>query len=192
MASKVRIALIYGSAREGRFCEKLIEWARAHISLNVDFELDVIDPRDYGFAPASATHPRRNTLELRQHIDRADAFIVVVPEYNHGYPAALKELIDSAYREWNAKPAAFISYGAMSGGIRAVEQLRQVFAELHVVTTRDGVAFPYAWDKFDDSGNLHDPERFERALNTMLAQLQWWAKALRNARDADAYNKVAA
>ncbi len=190
MESKIRIALIYGSAREGRFCEKPMEWARAHISATAKFELDVVDPRDYGFAPADAAHPRRNPTELRQHIDRADAFIVVVPEYNHGYPAALKELIDAAYREWNAKPVAFISYGAMSGGIRAVEQLRQVFAELHAVTIRDGVAFPYAWDKFDHSGNLQAPERAERSLHTMLAQLQWWAKALRNARNADAYHKV--
>ncbi len=69
----------------------------------------------------------------------ADAFLVVTPEYNHGYPAALKELIDSVYEPWHAKPVAFVSYGGASGGIRAVEQLRQVFAELHAVTLRDGV-----------------------------------------------------
>jgi len=62
------------------------------------------------------------------------AFVVVTPEYNHGYPAPLKSLIDSVGREWQAKPVAFVSYGGVSGGLRAVEQLRQVFAKLHMVT----------------------------------------------------------
>lgn len=190
MESKVKIALIYGSAREGRLCETVVKWARALISSTEEVELDVIDPRDYGFASPNSTNLRRDSFELRRHIDQADAFIVVVPEYNHGYPAVLKELIDAAYGEWNAKPVAFISYGGTSGGIRAVEQLRQVFAELHVVTIRDGVAFANVWDKFDDNGNLPAPERPERSLNRMLAQLQWWAKALRKARRADSYQEV--
>lgn len=190
MEPKVSIAVIYGSAREGRLCEKVVKWAHALIAAKEEFQLDVIDPRDYGFASVNGTNLRRDSVELRQHIDQADAFIVVVPEYNHGYPAVLKELIDAAYGEWNAKPVAFISYGGMSGGIRAVEQLRQVFAELHVVTIRDSVALPDVWDKFDGNGKLHAPERPERSLKRMLVQLQWWARALRKARHAHSYQEV--
>lgn len=190
MERKFQLALIHGSAREGRFGDKVMQWALALVSSREEFHPDVIDPRDYEFSTVDATSPRKDAIDLRRRIAQADAFIVVTPEYNHGYPAALKRLIDSAYTEWNAKPVAFVSYGGMSGGIRAVEQLRQVFAELHVVTMRDGVAFPNASDQFDDNGNLHAPERAGRSMNTLLAQLQWWAKALRNARHANPYKEL--
>ena len=61
---------------------------------------------------------------------RADGFIVITPEYNHGYPAVLKSALDALYAEWVRKPIAFVSYGGWSGGVRAVEQLRLVAIEL--------------------------------------------------------------
>jgi len=61
---------------------------------------------------------------------RNDAFVVVTPEYNHGYPGPLKTAIDSVGREWHAKPVGFVCYGGLSGGLRAVEQLRIVFASV--------------------------------------------------------------
>jgi NAD(P)H-dependent FMN reductase len=81
---------------------------------------------------------------------------------------------------------AFVSYGGTGGGLRAVEQLRQVFAELHTVTMRDTVSFHMAWNCFDESGQPHDPAGCNAAAKTMLDQLAWWATALRTARTADA------
>ena len=114
----------------------------------------VIDP-----AAQSDDIGGRAWQSLQQALGLADAFVVVTPEYNHGYPAPLKELIDSVNAEWQAKPVAFVSYGGVSGGLRAVEQLRLVFAELHAVTIRDSVSFPGAWEQFDESGVLRNPER---------------------------------
>ena len=124
---------------------------------------------------------------LWQRMAAADAFVVVTPEYNHGYPAALKSLIDSVGAEWQAKPVAFVSYGGVSGGLRAVEQLRLVFAELHAVTIRDSVSFAGAWEQFDDAGKLRQPERAGKSMATLLARLHWWAIALRNARGSIPY-----
>jgi NAD(P)H-dependent FMN reductase len=84
------------------------------------------------------------------------------------------------YRAWNAKPVAFVSYGGTSGGIRAVEQLRQVFAELHAVTVRDGVAF--AGSRVDVDGTAEDAAAAATAAKIMLDELLWWALALREAR----------
>ena len=103
------------------------------------FQLDVIDPADPSPGPSIDERPSRS---LQQRLGQADAFVIVTPEYNHGYPAPLKALIDSSGAEWHAKPVAFVSYGGVSGGLRAVEQLRLVFAELHAVTIRDSVSFP--------------------------------------------------
>jgi NAD(P)H-dependent FMN reductase len=139
-------------------------------------------------APGTLLRHRRS---LRAQLAEADAFVVVTPEYNHGYPAALKELIDSAGEEWHAKPVAFVSYGGVSGGLRAVEQLRQVFAELHVVSIRDSVSFQNAWQLFDATGCPAEPDRCSAQMSRMLAKLHWWATALRTARTSAPYSAAA-
>jgi len=175
MHALIKIGLIYGSTREGRFCDRVAQWA-GQMAAGAGFEVDAIDP---------AADSRRH--ELQRRIGACDGFVVVTPEYNHGYPAPLKALIDSVGAEWQAKPVAFVSYGGISGGLRAVEQLRQVFAELHAVTIRDSVSFAGAWEQFDSSGALVQPERAERSMSRMLARLRWWANALNTARNATPY-----
>jgi NAD(P)H-dependent FMN reductase len=171
METPIRIGVIYGSTRKGRFCDTVAGWAVAEILKTGAFEIDQIDPAE--------------PLALHQRLRRADAFVVVTPEYNHGYPAPLKELIDSAGAEWHAKPVGFVSYGGISGGLRAVEQLRLVFAELHAMTIRDSVSFAGAHERWNDEGELHEPERARRSMTRMLAQLQWWALTLREARNSE-------
>lgn len=90
-------------------------------------------------------------------------------------------------QQWKAKPIAFVSYGGISGGLRAVEQLRQVFAELHATTIRDTVSLAMAHGLFDDAGELREPAGPEAAAKTMLDELAWWAHALRSARAAHPY-----
>lgn len=191
MDPKLKIALVYGSTRPGRFCDRVASWAAAQISARPEFSLDVVDPA----APEARTNRQAseslNADWLRRHIGEADAFVVVTPEYNHGYPAPLKSLIDSVGTEWHAKPVAFVSYGGISGGIRAAEQLRQVFAEMHAVTIRDSVTFAMAWDQFDTDGTLKNPERAVRQMRTVLNRLAWWANALREARNAVPYASAA-
>ena len=176
MINKIEIGVIYGSTRPGRFCDRVAGWAARQIAANTGLEAVVIDPLEI-----------IETDELTRLIGDCDGFVVVTPEYNHGYPAPLKSLIDSVGAEWQAKPVAFVSYGGVSGGLRAVEQLRQVFAELHAVTVRDSVSFAGAWEQFDSTGVLFNPERAERSMATMLARLRWWAAALRTARAAEPF-----
>lgn len=192
MTSPLNLALVLGSAREGRMCDRVAAWAAEEIRGHGGFSLDILDPitLDLPFRPGRRDAPAVQALKRR--IDAADAFVIVTPEYNHGYPAALKGLIDSAYAEWQAKPVAFVSYGGGSGGIRAVEQLRLVFAELHTATIRDTVTITDIWDRFDAAGALKEPERPERAMAVMLKRLSWWGEALRAARSADAYLEDAA
>lgn len=180
MDDKVRVALIYGSTRNGRFCDKVAAWAAAEIAGRGEFSMDIIDPQ----TPSPYVD---GLMSLQERIAEADAFVVVTPEYNHGYPAPLKALIDSVGAEWRGKPVAFVSYGGISGGLRAVEQLRLVFAELHTVTMQNSVSFASAWEQFDGDGILREPTRAQRSMATLLAQLYWWAIALRNARAAIPY-----
>jgi NAD(P)H-dependent FMN reductase len=179
MQTPIRIGIVYGSTRPGRFCETVVRWTAARIAANAGFAAEMIDPATLGQGEEFGA--------MKARMAGCDAFVIVTPEYNHGYPAPLKSLIDSIGAEWHAKPVAFVSYGGISGGLRAVEQLRLVFAELHAVTIRDSVSFAGAWEQFDGSGALISPDRAERSMDAMLARLHWWAVALSNARAAVPY-----
>jgi NAD(P)H-dependent FMN reductase len=179
MDNSLKIGLIYGSARPGRFCDTVAGWVAGQVRAHSRFVLDPIDPA------------AEDEAELVRRIGEADGFIVVTPEYNHSFPAALKALIDAANHEWHAKPVGFVSYGGVSGGLRAVEHLRGDFAELHAVGLRDSVSFANAWEQFDEHGQPLHSERAERSLATLLNRLEWWAGALRDARTVRAYGEAA-
>lgn len=191
MASNLRLALVYGSAREGRFCDVVGEWAQRRIARHGGFDTDRIDPVEWPLSGRPSRADEAQLQQLRQRLHAADAFVIVTPEYNHGYPAALKALIDACYEPWRAKPVAFVSYGASSGGLRAIEQLRQVFGELHAATLRDGVCLAHAWRQFGPDGELREPQAAHAAMDTALARLRWWALALRNARETMPYELAA-
>lgn len=183
----IRLAVIVGSTRPGRFADTVVRWFTGQAGQREDMDLDVVDLADVDLP---AVLPHRHGPELQDYldrIDRADCFVVVTPEYNHGYPASLKQAIDIPRDQWRAKPVGFVSYGGMAGGQRAVEQLRQVFPELHATTVRDTVSFTMAPYRFRDDGEPHEPEGCNAAAKTMLDQLAWWADALRTARAARPY-----
>ncbi|MEV6656947.1 NADPH-dependent FMN reductase [Nocardia fluminea] len=186
----LRLAVVIGSTREGRFGPTIASWFVRQAGLRDTVTVDVVDtasielPHTFG---AATDHP--SVTEATEKLARADAFVVVTPEYNHSYPGSLKNLIDTHHAEWQAKPVGFVSYGGISGGLRAVEHLRPVFAELHAVTVRDSVCFPNPWGRFDDAGELSAPDDADAAAAIMLDQLTWWGEALRAARLAQPYGK---
>ena len=105
----------------------------------------------------------------------------VTPEYNHGYPAVLKNALDHVYAEWNNKPAAFVAYGGKAGGARSVEQLRSVAIELQMAPIRQAILIPGVRRAFDEDGKPADAS-YEQQADALLDQLVWWARALKAAR----------
>jgi NAD(P)H-dependent FMN reductase len=178
----VKLALIVGSTREGRLGAAIARWFAAQTDLRTDLVIDVIDLAEADL-PQSLDGGAPEVAALRPRLAEADAFVIVTPEYNHSFPAPLKTAIDCFHPEWQAKPVGFVSYGGISGGLRAVEQLRQVFAELHTVTIRDTVSFHNVWAHFDADGAFPiDSEACDTAAKVMLDQLVWWAVTLREAK----------
>ncbi|MFJ2769714.1 NADPH-dependent FMN reductase [Streptomyces sp. NPDC087300] len=190
-AAPLRVAVVIGSNREGRFGPVVAEWLLARVRERTDLVFDVVDladadlPTSLSFRPSDTVNAE--LAKVTPKLADADAFVVLTPEYNHSYPASLKSLIDWHGAEWQAKPVAFVSYGGLSGGLRAVEHLRPVLAELHAVTIRDTVSFHNAGALFDDEGNHRDPAAADAAAKTMLDQLAWWAWALRAAKEVRPY-----
>lgn len=187
-AAPLRVAVIIGSTREGRLGEAIGRWFVDRAAKRDDLAVSVVDLADFDFP---ARYPDRVTepmAEFTAEVDRAEAFVVVTPEYNRSFPASLKQAVDYAYDEWQTKPVAFVSYGHGSAGLYAVEGLRSVFTELHTVTLRNGVAINLL-DCGDDVLDVDavTEERRDRQASVLLDQLGWWGLALREARAARPY-----
>ncbi|WP_031009211.1 NADPH-dependent FMN reductase [Streptomyces sp. NRRL F-5727] len=190
----LRVAVIQGSTRDGRLGPVVARWIREHADARPDMTTDLVDLAEtplptvfpqLGQDPARA-EDRELLAAVSPRLADADAFVVVTPEYNHSFPASLKNAIDWHNREWHAKPVGFVAYGGFSAGLRAVEQLRGVFAELHAVTIREAVGLQGVWGRFDPEGRAVDPAA-DTAAKAMLGQLAWWAEALRAARATSPY-----
>lgn len=179
---RLNLAIIHGSASKGRFCDTIVNWLVPIILEDGDFLIETLDPALIQHAPQNSRQSCPVTTLIRPAIAEADAYLIVTPEYNHSFTGELKLLIDSARDEWRRKPAAFVTYGGISGGLRAAEQLRNVFGELHVATIRETVSFANVWDCFGDDGRPYDLINAKAAVQKQLDDLKWWASALREAR----------
>ncbi|WP_055564046.1 NADPH-dependent FMN reductase [Streptomyces atriruber] len=190
---QLRVAVVVGSTREGRFAPVVTRWIKGHLDQRDDMDVDVVDLAETPLPtvlPAFGGPLPPGTEEalavVTPRLAAADAFVFITPEYNHSYPASLKNAIDWHNEQWHAKPIGFVSYGAISGGLRAVEHLRVVMAELNATTIRNTVSLHNAWGLFDEAQEMTAPES-DAAVKTMLDQLAWWALALREARSARPY-----
>ncbi|MBB4917732.1 NADPH-dependent FMN reductase [Streptosporangium saharense] len=192
----LRLAVIVGSVRQGRFGPTVANWFAAQAGNRDDVLVDLVDLADTplpealpAFGQPPGPEAARTLAKLTPRLEAADAFVVVTPEYNHSFPASLKTAIDWHFTQWQAKPVGFVSYGGMAGGLRAVEHLRAVFAELHAVTVRETVSFHGAWERFGPDGLPKDPDGCDAAAGVMLDQLLWWGHALREARARNPYTE---
>jgi len=189
----LNLKVIVGSTREGRFSEKTLPWLTKTLDGAEQFSYEVLDLRDYELpffneatSPAYVTdgaYPNAAVRSFAAKVAEADAFLIIAPEYNHGYSAVLKNALDSVYVEWNKKAIGFISYGSVGGG-RVVEQLREVAVELQMAPIRNAVHIQAPWNLLDESGNLKAGalSDYDKSLASVLEQLLWWGEALKAAR----------
>lgn len=200
MNTPIKIKIIIGSTRQGRFSEKPAHWILEEIKKDKNVEAELLDLRDYpmpffdeAMSPAMANGQYSNEVikKWAEKIDDGDAFIIIAPEYNHGYTAVLKNALDVIYPEWSRKPVGFIGYGGAMGA-RSIEQLRQVVIELQMAPIRNAIHisndifFPAMMGKGPTGPEMFEPMRkgamgdpVEKFFNDLL----WWAKALKVARE---------
>jgi NAD(P)H-dependent FMN reductase len=176
------IPVILGTARVGRQSEKVANFMLEETK-KAGFETSLIDVRDFRIEATDKLQVLPQAKKLIPPIERADAFIIVSPEYNHGYPGELKMMLDMLYQQYAKKPVGFCGVsGAGLGGARMVEQLRQVVAELHMVSIREVLYFPFVQDLFDEVGKLKSPDLYKDRVNNFFVELAWYADALKSAR----------
>ena len=175
------VPIILGTARQGRQSEKTADFI-LHETLNAGLESEILDVKDFRIEATDNTGNPPQAKKLLEKISKADALIIVSPEYNHGYPGELKMMLDMLYEEYSGKPVGFcgVSAGGL-GGARAVEQLRQVVVELHMVPIREALYFSNVASLFDDEGNITDQSYFDRT-KLFLNELIWYAEKLKAAK----------
>jgi NAD(P)H-dependent FMN reductase len=181
------VLVVIGSTREGRVGPVPARWIAARAAARPDLDVTIVDLLKADLPAVMPAGPHPAVTAWAEQVGVADAVIVVTPEYNHSFPASLKAAIDLVGPEWRATPVALVSYGGLSGGLRASEHLRQVFAELHATTVRDTISFHGGRACFDEHGEPHDRAGTDAAATVLLDQLTWWGLALREARDRRPY-----
>jgi len=185
----IRLKIIVASTRTGRKGPAVATWILNIAKQNTNFETSLLDLKEIDLPfhdepemPATQKYTKAHTKEWSRIIDEADAFIIVNPEYNHGYSAPLKNALDYLFKEWNYKPVAFVSYGGIAGGTRAAQMLVQVVSALKMMPLTESVHVPN-FSKFITPEGLFVPEKYaEKSADTMLKELAVWAENLKTLR----------
>ena len=192
--TNIKLQVIIGSVRPTRFGDKPAHWILGEAKKIDGVDVELVDLKEWAIpsftraaSPSTAKdgYGDEKADAFAKKIAEADAYIIVTPEYNHGYPGSLKDALDAIYKEWNNKPVAFVGYGSV-GGARSIEQLRQVAIELQMAPIRAAVHLPsevymaVMKETVPADSALFAP--VAQKATDMLAQLMWWARALKVAR----------
>jgi len=186
-----RLQIIVSSTRPGRIGLPIAEWFASEATAHDTFEVDFADLAEIGLPLLDEPHHPRlgnyqhdHTKAWSERVAAADAFALVTPEYNHGFPAPLKNALDFLYREWNHKPVGFVSYGGVAAGTRAVALLKPVLLALQLVPVVQTVAIPFAGRRIVD-GRFDPPEGLDAAARAMLDALARHVDVLAPLRSAE-------
>src|SRR5690606_34439574 len=155
----------------GKFDASLIDLA--------DFNLPLYDEAHH---PVQRKYEKAHTKAWSASVAQADAYAFVTPEYNYGPPPSFVNALNYVYKEWNYKPCGFVSYGGVSGGLRAVQLEKQLVTTLKMMPMVEGVAIPMVATLLDDDRNFKSNELIDKSATTMLDELHRWAGALKTLR----------
>jgi NAD(P)H-dependent FMN reductase len=188
--SSPTLQIIIASTRPGRVGPSVAAWIYERAVAHGGFNVELVDLAEVNLPMFDEPkHPRfgeyvhQHTKDWSATISRGDAFIFVIPEYNYGFNAAIKNAIDYLNKEWQGKAVGFVSYGGVAAGTRAVQMLKQVVTTLKMVPIFDAVNIPFVQQFLDADKKLQPNEIMESAATAMLDELVTWTTALRHVRE---------
>lgn len=189
---KPRLHTIICSTRPGRVGPAVANWFHEHAQKHGGFEPALVDLAEFALPvydephhPVLQKYEKEHTKRWAASVAAADAYVFVLSEYNYGPSPSFVNALDFVYREWNYKPCGFVSYGGISGGLRAAQQAKLQVTTLKMMPMVEGVMIPYVARQLDN-GQLPDSEPIGQAARVMLDELSKWAKALAPMRKAPA------
>lgn len=183
-----RLGVVIGSVREGRVGLPIAQWFVERARQHAAFDVELLDLKTINLPIfAERTHPRLQTYESEQQkswsatIAALDAFVFVTPEYNYSTAPALLNAIDYLFAEWAYKPVGFVSYGGISGGLRAVQMTKQTLTALNMIPVAEAVAIPFV-AKLVEGGTFVATDVHEKSAVAVLDSLAKWTSALGSLR----------
>jgi NAD(P)H-dependent FMN reductase len=176
------IPVILGTVRQGRASENVAKFVLGEVKKRAGVETELIDIRNLSLSVVDAGEAIKDPI-FCETVARADGLVLVVPEYNHGYPGLLKHVLDSNLKEYIHKAVGVcgVSAGGL-GGARVIENLLPVLRELGLVTIFWDGNFSVAHKLFDSEGNILD-QAYVRRIDKFLGELIWMSKVLRYGRE---------
>jgi NAD(P)H-dependent FMN reductase len=185
-----QLMIVIASTRPGRAGSPIAQWFIQRATGHGSFDIQLVDLPELGLPlldepnhPRLRQYTKEHTREWSRLVDAADAFVFVTPEYNHGYPASIKNAIDYLHHEWLYKPVGFVSYGGVAAGTRAVQQLKTVVCALKMVPIVEAVNIPFFQQFIDEDDVVRANEVMLQAADQMLEELLRVQEALRPLRE---------
>ncbi|MFT4532629.1 MAG: NAD(P)H-dependent FMN reductase [Candidatus Saccharimonadales bacterium] len=182
---KLRILVLAGTTREQRKSIHAAKFVKEIGETYEDVEIDFVDPKDL-VLPGDGNDPEGKDPKYTEKTEKADAFFIITPEYNHSFPGSLKRMLDSELSNYIHKPVAIAGVSAgMWGGIRAVQSLIPVVRELGMAVTFTDVYFTSSYTLFTDDGSIAEDrsELYTKSTRKAFDELIWMAKTLKHGRD---------
>jgi NAD(P)H-dependent FMN reductase len=181
---KLFIPVLLGTNRKLRNSVHPARWLVGQMEQRSDIQTTLFDTADFALPQDDYGQEIKDLFpEWRDAIIKADALVIVAPEYNHGYPGVLKAVLDLLLREYVHKGVGFVGVSAGPwGGTRVIEALVQTVRELGLAVTFTDLNFPKVQKTFDGEGSLLDPA-FENRAKEFLDELVWMGSALRWGRE---------
>lgn len=187
-----KLQIIIASTRPGRIGPKVAEWVDAAARQHGGFdEVELVDLAEVNLPMMDEPHHPRLRNYVNQHtkdwsakVDSADAYIFVMPEYNFGFTAPLKNALDYLHAEWEYKPVGLVSYGGVAAGTRAAQMIKQVVTTLKMVPLFEAVSIPFVHSLINEDDELEPNDVMVAAAKAMLDELRRVSDALRPLRKA--------
>lgn len=187
--TKPTLQIIIASTRPGRVGPSVAAWFYDRAVKHGVFDVELIDLAEVNLPlfdeprhPRFGEYVHQHTKDWSATIRRGDAFVFVMPEYNYGVNAALKNAIDYLNQEWQYKPLGFVTYGGVAAGTRAMQMVKQVVSALNMVPMVDAVNIPFVQQFLDEQRVFQPNDIMENAAKSLLAELERWTGALSQLR----------
>lgn len=187
--AKPVLTVVVASVRDGRKGRAVADWFVGQAEKHGKFAVQLADLKELDLPlMTEPNHPRQKqytqekTWEWSRLIEGSDAFTFVMPEYNFSPTAPLINALDYLYQEWNNKAALLVSYGGISGGMRAAQQLKLTLNTLQMMVSPNGVVLPSFTDHINESGEFVGYDAANESAQAQLDDLLKWDSALRTLR----------
>jgi NAD(P)H-dependent FMN reductase len=186
-----KLEIVVVSTRPGRVGLPIGQWVEAEAKAHSGFsEVELVDLAEVNLPfmnepnhPRLAQYTHQHTRDWSAKVAEADAFVFVMPEYNYGYSAELKNAIDYLHNEWHYKPVGLVSYGGVAAGTRAAQMIKQVVTTLKMTPLFEAVSIPFVRQFIDDEDNLVPNDVMTASAKAMFDELVRMSDALRPLRE---------